>query len=159
MAEVILCSISLRDYKGDQTTIPVFFPATFTQANIQAWLTSAAPFIDEVTGAVLQSASITLPLTLPGGLTAEAVANDDLQEGANFSFNTVNRYNHLMRLPAIKPAYTAGVSVDITDPDIIAFVGTITVGIDDGGTQVIPSDAAGGDITGLSSAKKTFRKR
>lgn len=155
MALVNIISFSVRDSDGDSASIPIYVDTGMTIAEYQAFVTFFAPLLDSVLGSQIDSSTLTLNMTLPGGLKTEPVANIENQKGGNLSFMAANsRYKHSTRLPGLLPANFSGKSV-LTTGDM----DTLIQGIIAGDATVIPRDRQGNDLTALASAVKTFRRR
>jgi hypothetical protein len=155
MAVTDFVTYSLVDHKADVFSLPVFVPTGGTIAQLQALSDAISAVLDAVTGCQIQSASVNLGLTLPGGLKGSPTANLDIEKGANFGFDAANTdYRHTIRVPAIPSAMVIGELVDLTHSDIIAFRDAILAGV----APSLPSDRYGNDLTSLLSARVTFRK-
>lgn len=159
MAATNVASFSIRDAKGKRSTVPIFFPTTFTVEDVQAWITAAAPNLNNIVDGVIEGVTLQLDMTLPGGLRTDPVVNSDIEEGANFSFTTPSRYKHTLRVPCMAQAFLQGESVLTVGNDVETFIGQVTGGVDNGGTQVIPTNGHAEDLIALAAAKKTFRRK
>ena len=83
MALSTLLSIAIIDDAGNRDTHNLFFAATLTKANIESFLALYAPLLDNITGGVIESATITEAVALPAGLKAAVVADSLKTTGVN----------------------------------------------------------------------------
>lgn len=156
MALVNIISFSLLDDDGDTNSVPFYVDTGHTIGDYQLFVDSMAPALDDITGALITGASLTVNLTLPGPLKAAPVANSENQRGGNFSYLAANsRYKHSTRVPALLDTKFSGKSVNTTDPDVQTFLTTMLTGV----APVIPRDRQGNDLTSLSAAVKAFRRK
>lgn len=157
MALVNIVSFSLTDSDGDSNTVPFYIDTGLTIAEYQAFVDDIAPKLDAVTGSVIDAVTLTINLSVPGGVKGSAVAGIENQRGGNFSFSAANsRYKHSTRIPGITDDHFAGKSVKVGDAgDVDALVTAILTGV----TPAIPRDRQGNDLTGLATAVKTFRRK
>ena len=155
MANTDFISFSLIDYKGDVGQVVVHVPTGETLTDLQTYANAVATDLDGITGMQIQSASLSLNLTIPGGLKATPVDDVDKEVGANFGFDAANTpYRHTIRVPGIDPDLRVGELIDDTDAAVLAFESEIATG---NGT-VAASDKYGNDLTDLIQARVTFRK-
>jgi hypothetical protein len=159
MAATNVVTFGIRDSKGKRSTVPVFFPTTFTVADLQAFVNAFAPNLNSVIEGVIEGASLQLEMTLPGGLRTDPVANSDIEEGGNFAFTTPSRYKHTLRIPALSQALFSGESVTVVGNDLETLLQQMTGGVDNSGTQVIPTNGHAEDLIALAASKKTFRRK
>jgi len=154
MASDVLVSISVLDADGDTRSAKAHLPAGTTEADIATFATAYMPLLDAVIDGKIISAEYSKPLTLPGGLKAGAVANSEVQKGANFSFVNSSRYKYGVWIPAWTPTKFTGDLVDQAGGGVAAFIAAYVAGL--GG--VLPTNGFGFDLTALATATKTFRK-
>lgn len=156
MAVTTVLTVSLTDHKGDASSLTVYFPPTATQADIETWVANEMPVLDELTGAKIEGVTVALAISLPGGLKAAAIADDDNQEGANLSFDADNTvYAHGQRIPAIRATLVSPTGIDISATEFTDWEDAMVTG---NGTAV-PSDRFGNTLLDLQSGNVTFRKR
>jgi len=153
MADSLL-SIKILDDAGKSKTLPAFFTSSVTPANIQTFLTAFAPLADAVVDGVLESASLTLDLTLPSGLKSAPVEDSTVRRGATESFATPGRFDWSLYVPSFSLSKITGGNIDISDADVIAFNAAYVTGA--GGFT--PSNGLGLDLTALLHAMEAFRK-
>jgi hypothetical protein len=154
MALVSYITFAMRDYAGKPATVRVFVPATATLAEIQALSDAIATEINPITGGVIESASVQLSLTLPGGLRTTALDDMDIERGANFAFSAANTaYSHTVRIPAAHSDIVDGEDVvetqDVTDWETVMLAGTL---------DLDPSDAYANDLESVVRRRVTFHK-
>jgi hypothetical protein len=156
VALVSMISYSITDDAGKRSTARVFVPATTSLANIQAFSDEFAALLDDVTGGVIQSAGVTLGLTLPGGLKALPVADSLKQQGANFGFSAANTtYRHTVHVPALNPVLIISGALDVGDPAI----GLLTAELYTGDGTTGPTDEYGNDLVASISSELSFRTK
>lgn len=154
MALVNAISFSLEDYSGDRRTARFFCPATATLAEMQSLSNAIAAELDPITGMKILGSTVSLALTLPGGLKASAVNDIDAERGVNWSFTVSGTvYSYTVRTPGATNAIVDG-------EDLVETADTadwLTVMLD-GDATTEPTNEFGGDLTGFKSAKVTFHK-
>jgi len=155
MAEVSIITYSLRDDAGKRSSIPVYVPATATEAQIVALAEAIATALDGVTGAVIEGMSITLAKALPGGLKVVTVADSLNGMGALFSFDADNTpYAFSTFVPAVRPSL---VTLGVIDPADVAVAAFVTA-MRDGTADADPSDRYANDLLLLHGVEVRFRK-
>ncbi len=154
MANDLLLSTKIVDDAGKTRTIPVFLPSGDTLANAQSYMTAYAPLLDAIIDGVIESAEVTIPLTLPGGLKTSAVADSTVRRGAVASFFTSVRYNWSLYVPAFSLAKIAGGAINPADTDVAAFLAAYTTGL----ASRTPTDGHADDLTLFSRMRESFRK-
>lgn len=90
MALVNVVSIGVHDFrttKSGRKTIPLYVDASLSLANINTLLADFLPKLDTVIDPVIQDVSVSLQLTLPGGLKTDAVFGQTVNNGANLSYD------------------------------------------------------------------------
>jgi hypothetical protein len=153
MADSLL-SVKIRDDEGQTKNLPVFFTSSVTPANVQSFATAFLPLLDNVIGGVVESASLTLDITVPAGLKAAPLEDVTVRRGAVMSFDNPSRYNWSLYVPSWNLAYIQNGAILVADPDPAAFIAAYVTGA--GGFT--PSNGQGLDLTGLATAREAFRK-
>jgi hypothetical protein len=154
MALTNLISFSIRDIRGKRGQVHVYVPNSFTIAQIQTYVTALAVDVNAMTGGVVDSAQVTLALTLPGGLRATPVEDVFVSNGANWAFSAENtNYRHTIHIPAFNPSLIDGGEIVDAGGVIAAFEPHITAG----DTVVLPSDQYGNDLTAVLGKSLSFR--
>lgn len=149
-------SIALTDAKGTTRRTHVYAATGGTLIQIQGFVDANVPLLDAITEAQVTDISFTRTLVIPGGLKGAAVADCDAEEGANMLFDVAaTPYNHSIRIPAILQTLLTGYEVSIVDLDVVAWATSLV----NGTAGVVPSDRYGGDILGLLSGSKSFRRK
>jgi hypothetical protein len=155
MANVNLLSFTLRDIVGNTGNVVIPVPIGLTLAQYQTFVTDQAAKLDDITGALVESANLSMALTLPAGLKAGAVASHYIGVGANMAYDAANTpYRFTVRIPAVLLSKVVGEAVDGADADVTVFNLNMTVG--DG--TVSPSDKYGNDLLSFLGGNLTFRK-
>lgn len=156
MALVTMLSYSMIDDAGKRDTVRVFLPANTSLADCQTFSDTFAADLDAVTGAVIESAAVSLALTLPGGLKVTAVADSFKQVGANWGCGAANtNYRHTVRVPAINPSLLVDGQVDVAAQDIIDFGVDLTAGVG----AIDPCDEYGNDLDSIIEVSPSFRTK
>lgn len=154
MAEVNLISIQIADSGGLTGNVLVPVPTGLTIAEIQTYVDAMLPNLDVVTGGKINKASVSLALTLPAGLKANAIAGTPIQWGGNFAFDAANTpYRFTVHVPAIDQGLVTGEDID-TSGVAAAWVTDMV----SGDLAVNPSDRYGNDLVSLLDARVSFRK-
>lgn len=156
MAEVNLLSIEVRDYVGGTKTIPLYFPATATLAQMQAFADDFLPKLSPTIDAYIVSASVTLQLTLPSGLDTTADTGNTVHEGALLAFDADDTaYRFSTYIPSWKNAGFAGDEVTNTGAYATLITDILT---GEGDPAVAPSDKNANDLATFIAGKRVFRK-
>jgi hypothetical protein len=149
-------SIQVTDAKGAARRSHVYLQTGGTLVEIQGFVDANAPLLDAIIEGLVTDISFTRTLVIPGGLKGAAIADSDVEEGANMLFDVAaTPYAHGIRLPTILQTLLTGYEVDIADLDVIAWGNSII----NGTVGCVPSDRTGGDVVGLLSGKKSFRRK
>jgi len=155
MANVDIISVGLVDHKGDRGSVVYYVPTGSTLADILFQAQAFMGTLDSVTGAIIQDASVTLGLTLPGGLKTVAAASHDIEKGANIGFDVADTpYRTTVRVPAVMETLLAGETMILGSGVGQVFSNLVVAGT--GGVN--PSDKFGADIVGVIEGLVTFRK-
>jgi len=149
-------SVALTDAKGASRRTHVYAATGGTLIEIQGFVDVNIPLLDAITEAQVTDISFTRTLVIPAGLKGAPIADCDVEEGANMLFDVAaTPYNHSIRIPAILQTLLTGYEVSIVDADVVAWSNNLI----NGTAGVVPSDRYGGDITGLLSGSKSFRRK
>lgn len=154
MAADVLVSVDVLDADGDTKQAKVHLAAATTEADITTFATAYMPLLDAVVDGKIVSATYSKPLTLPGGLKAGAVANSEVQKGANFSFVNSSRYKYGVWIPCWTPGLFTGDVVNQGGAGVAAFINAYIAGL----SGIQPTNGFGFDLTAISHATKNFRK-
>jgi hypothetical protein len=146
--------ISIKDSKGLIGTTLVNIPTATTAANGITFAQNLAALVDAVIGGQIVGLSLCYGVSLPGGIKATPNANQDVEEGARFSFNTAANHKTSLRLPTfLETLILSGTKqVDLEDLDVDAFVDAMTAGL--GG--ILPCDSRDEDVATVASAREQF---
>ncbi len=144
----------------DSSTITIPFPNTFNLANSANVALAFAGVINPLVNGGLKKASITFDIDLSGTWGPVAALIADVQEQAQFLFRVVGGFPKLLNLPTfIETFFTGGgadKTVDMTAPEVVAFVGAMEDGLTVAATLYQPSDYRGTDILSTESAVQHF---
>lgn len=153
-------SFSIEDRDGDNSTVIIFLDSTFTLAQYAGFVTNFAPLLDAVTQGKIVSATLNMDMTLPGGLKASATSTAENQVGGLWTMATPARYKHGIRVPALVDSLFVGKNVNYSAAGAAQnFTNAITGGVDVSGTQIIPRDGYGNDLTSVATAVKSIRRK
>lgn len=157
MALVSVASIGIIDSSGNRKTLPLYFPATNTLAEIQTEINAFVPLLDTCISGKVADASVTLALTLPGGLKANATGGDNtVHEGALLTFDAANTaFAYSMYIPSFLEALFTGDTVSLTNSAGAAEA--LISEIEDGGDAAI-TDRNANDLTAYTVGRRAFRK-
>jgi len=153
----VLVSISIGAEDGDKS-IPTYLPDSTTLAQAQGFLTGFAPLIDAITGGVIQSASVSFDLTLPGGLKTDQVGDVSVHRGGLFGYRNTSPYKWSQFVPTLTESLFIGEAVNVGDTDVGAYATAMEDGITVSGTAIQPTNEYGNDLTSNVTATQSFRK-
>lgn len=148
----------IKDSEADASlaSIPVSIPSGSTLAEIQTWVDAIAPEIDALTDGVVSEISVTIGLTVPGGLKADPLREALNERGGLISFDTSGPRRESVRIPAFNKVLMPGDSFSITGDEVDALVTRLTTATTAG--NIRPVTPQNYNYTGAISAKKSFRK-
>jgi len=153
MALVQAGSVSLRDYVGGtegKKSFPLYLDDSLTLANIQTLFNTFLPDLDAAIDPVVESAQVSLNLTLPGGLKSTPGTGTTVHEGALLHFTAANtNYVYDPYIPGWSQAGFTGNVVDDTGVYATLIGEFITLSL---------VDKNGNAITAFQDGKRTFRK-
>lgn len=153
---------TIRDGKGQTSTMEIALPSTLTLAKAIAFAGDMALLINNIITGAITRIGIALMIDLPSGLRATPLTTSDVEEGARFQFRTNQGHYTSLRIPTFSEGKIVPGSrqVDLTDGQVAAFVTGMVNGIDidpTAGTDIVqPSDKRNEDIVALVSAKEQF---
>jgi len=143
-----LVSISLRDVVGKREPVNIWVSDANTVAEVQAWVETVISSLDAVTGSVIESASIRLALTLPGGLKTDPTDDYLNREGGILAFNVEDTaFRESIRIGAYLKSLSSGLSI----PNTGATATLVTAILDD--TDASATDAYGNLLSGFLVGK------
>lgn len=153
MALVNQLSYKIVGDQGDTKTLVFYFPAAATVAQITSFSDDMAALLNAVIDGVIEAATITLNIALPGGLRTTPVADSDVHTGALLTFTangTTFKFSHYI------PTWR-----DWTD-DLVNLAGTgvsaFISEIEDGDGTISPSDRFANDLVTNVASTKVNRK-
>src|SRR5689334_18991201 len=154
MAVPYLASIAITDATGDRKTMQVYFdPTTATLAQITTWLQNLALVVDAVSDGVIESMSLTLAVTLPGGLDTAPTGDVDIERGALIGFDASGTpYRHSVWIPAFSTTMFTGDLVDFSNAGVQALDDYLTTTV----TGITASDKFGNHLVAPLSGVKSF---
>lgn len=153
---------TVQDGKGQKSTTRIpFDDATDLLENATAVATAFAGVINPLLNGGLASAGVTAEIDLSAGWGPTALLVSDVQEKAEFAWRTVGGFIKRMNLPTfIEDFFNVGAStVDLSDPDVVAFVNAMEDGLTVGGTLYQPTDDREEDLVSLEYATENWGKR
>jgi len=132
----------------------IFFPASYTLANVQTFLTTYAPLLDTITDGKIVDATVAFSLTLPGGLKGSPVTDSDARMAARMSYANGSRYAFGNYIPGIGAAYRVGGVIDPTDTDVAAVIDAMVTGL----STFAPTNGEAFDLTAFNKVKLSLLK-
>jgi hypothetical protein len=155
MATPHLLSFRIADDAGNSANVNVFLDPLLAVADIQTFVDSFAAALDAVTAGVIQTASVSLALSLPGTLKGTPLIDHPVQTGALIGYTaegTVYRWSQF--IPAIRQTLVTAGALDTS----AGALGTLVTDMVNGITGVEPVDRYNNDLTGDLGAELRFRK-
>jgi hypothetical protein len=153
---------NIEDAKGKSASVGINFPQNVDIPLVTGdFMRSTAQLIDNFVDGRITGASASIAVNLDGVTLKNApILGSDVEEGGLFSFRSVAGAPAIMRLPTFDETFglETGSAVDLTAPDVDAFVDRIIAGDTQGATTVRFADAHGNNIAGLKKAEERFRK-
>ena len=149
----------LEDASGDAAETSVKIPTTFNFSDYTEFGRGMASFLDAILGGKINRAALRAVPDL-SGLTGNAAAStSDVEDVGAFVFQTADGRPVRVNIPGYDETRTISGSddIDLTDPDIAAFVTGMTAGIAVTAGTAEPCDKAEDDIVSLVSARERFR--
>lgn len=154
MAADQLLSIASVDEAGRKRTDTLFFAPAATLADIQTFATGFIPIYDDAVGGIIDSATVTLNLALPGPLKGAAAVGVDNRVAGLITFDNGSRFKYGQYFHGLLTNLFAGDNVDMTDILVIALVNALQTGI----AGVAPTNGYGFDVGAPVSNKKSLLK-
>jgi len=156
MANTNILSYSVTDGIGEVASVPIYFPTGLTVAQIQGASDLLVALLDPCIDGKVSAATLTLNLTLPGGLKSAAAGDNRI--GALLGFDCANTgYRQSMYIPSwIADGFTGNVVTE--DSPFDDFIAAILSGETSGGGTLAPSDKYANDIVAFLSGFKKVRK-
>jgi len=145
-------SYKIQDIEGKSKTVVIHFPLSATAADIAAFASSQAPFLDALTSGEIVEISLTQSLAIPAGLKASPAGSSRVSSGALLSYLNSANVPYSIFIPA---------SVDsLTDGGIVveAQVNSFNSGFLAGGGTADPCDLNQLDIVSYVGGYLTSRK-
>ena len=124
--DVVAFRIKDAEADANLATLPIAVPSGLTIPQLQAWVDAVAPEIDELTEGTLEEVSVTISLTLPGGLKASPSTGALNERGGLISFNTTGPRRESVRIPAMSRTIMPGDSFSLSDTDVAALITRLT---------------------------------
>lgn len=152
-----ILSISVRDAAGRAGSLPVYFDTGATLTQIQAYATAMLPLLDATIDAKIEGATVQLGITLPSGLKTDAVDNNRVREGANYTFDADSvPYVHTYYVPSVSNEGFAG-DTALNTGDYATLISALhgAAGVSSG---IQPTDKYGNVLTSYEGGVRAFRK-
>lgn len=146
-----------EDGSDKQSRLPIPFPSTITMTDAQELVTALVTILDPLLNGGIKGAGVSFELSVGSGLPTITNALADLRDKARFSFiasGAAGVFPKILRLPTYDESYTlpGTKELDLTDPDVDAFVDAIVGGIAVTSGTIQPVDSRDYAITGLNYA-------
>lgn len=151
---------NIIDAKGLISRVEIDIPSATTLTNVVTLIPLVAELIQPLVSGGLQSAGFTVEVDVSAGFGVVAQLVSDVQEKAEFVFNTVGGFIKRLNLPTVlESIFVPGsAQVDTSDADVAAFVDFMTDGIT-AGALIQPVDSRNADILTLRAARENWGKR
>lgn len=154
-------SFTVEDGKGAKSTTIIHIPSATALVDAQEFAVAVAQMLADLMGGGLVSVGVCYDIDI-SGLTDNGIAqNSDVEDGARFGWNVAGGFKASNRLGTfLETLYLPGTKqVDLTDPDVIAFVDVMVDGFVPISTlTVLPMDYRDADIEALDTALENFTK-
>jgi len=154
MAADQLMSIATIDEAGRRRTDTFFFPPATTLADIQLYASAFILTYDDAVVGIVDEATVTLNLSLPGPLKGAAVAGGDNRIAGLMTFDNGSRFKYGQYFHGLLPSLFLGDNIDMTQLLATQLDAAVRAGL--GG--VAPSNGYGFDVGALVSTKKSLLK-
>jgi len=155
MALTNILSLAIVDDNGGRKTIPIYFPAGPTLAEVQGAADEIVPLIAAMIDGAIVDVSVTFALTIAGGPYSASASQ--VERGALLNFSAANTvYKHALFIPTAKDTSFADDAVVNADA-VLAVTSVITGGFG-AGDVLDPSDRYGNDLVDYLAGSKRFRK-
>jgi hypothetical protein len=156
MATPVIVSTGITVANQKKRSLPMFLPNATTLAQAQAFMTAFATLLDNVIDGVVVDPTVTLPLTLPGGIKSSPSAGAESSRGAllDYAASGIDRI-HGIWVPSWAPAGFSGNAVDNAGA-YATFISALVNVI--GSSGAAPVDRYGNDLTTFTKGRKAFRK-
>lgn len=159
-----IVSYRVRDDDDDTNSLPIYLPSTVLIANALDFATQFGALLDDVIGGQVVDATLALPTTMDVGNKADALANYEVEKGANLSFACANtNYRHTIRIPTWLwtlfngkeiSAYTQGGGGALN-----LFIDALVLGLTINGANVSPTDKYQNGLTAFLAGVKSHRTK
>lgn len=158
----VAINFSVVDAKGKTSRIPIHVPTGFTILQYVEAANAFGQLLTDLLEGSITEISVSIPVSLSGAtLKAAATSIADLAKKALFLISSsVSGLGSKINLPTYREAYTVTGSdvVDLSDPDVAAFVTILEDGVNVAGTPVLPCDLRGNDLVQVNSGREIFRR-
>lgn len=160
-------NITIEDSKGANGGVRFCVPISIPRSSAAQYAQAMATAIDALALGKITSITMTEDIALPGGLKTVAGSGSDVEEGAQFYWDTAGGYKSRNRIPTFDEAKidSASRAVDMADADVVTFTTLVTTGATYTPTAVAAtpgavsaSDHRGDDIVGSSPALELFQR-
>lgn len=158
-------NITLEDGKGEKSVSSVWLPEAMTAAELQEWSDFYIEELDEITGCLVVSASISLELTTTGAkVLADKAAThpiSDVEEGAIMRYSSTNQFPFRHRIPGFFEGklVTGTVDVDDADADVVDYTDAIISGFTLATTNTFAAvEHRGEDLTVFDGGVENFTR-
>jgi hypothetical protein len=136
MGVVTVGSIGLIDAAGDAKSLALYFDGGNTFGDVMIYMQEIATLLDACIDAKINSISVTLGITAPGGLKTTPAAGNSVHVGALLGFDVANsNFSQSFFIPSWKNAGFAGKSVLNTGPyaalitALVTHTTSVTIGV------------------------------
>lgn len=148
----------IKDAEADsrEASLPIHIPSGNTLADIQAYVNAVAPEIDALTEGQITEVTVTVNLTLPGGLKGAPAAGSLNERGGLITFDTSGPHADSVRIPAMSKTKMPGDSFSLSDTDVANLITRLTTATTAG--SIRPRTYQDHQYVAARRAAKSFRK-
>lgn len=155
----------VRDAKGKRSRVTINLPNATTLAQAEGFVTATVELLDAIIYGKIESAGVQFDVTTWSGVP-KLIANSlaDVEDVATMIFNAgangIWRAARQLRIPTYNETFTQSGSslLDLTDPDVDAFVDMMVTGVDVAAVMIQPTDYRAEDIHSLDAAFEGEKK-
>lgn len=127
--QTVVFHIVDAETNSPMASCPINFESTVALADVQAAAVAIAPLLDAISGGIIDSADLTLPIDLSGAspaLKSTAETGVTNERGGLITFDTSGPRADSVRIPAISFSKMSGNEFLLTDTDVAALVTYLT---------------------------------
>lgn len=156
---MIKVSFKIRDIEvdGKRDALIIGLPDGQTLAQIETWCNAMSPLLEGVTGGVIDSVDVNIPLNVNTARTVPLAGHYN-ERGGLFTFETAGTAKEGVRVPAMSTTLMPAQTINTADQAVIDFVEAFTVGLSNGTTTVKPIASNDAEFVSLIRGVRSQRK-